>query len=74
MDEPMGGLAAELGIPPEVMREWTFVMERASLKLVPASRILELERDIEDLKRQLDFQAVTIEILEKEETLLRSKL
>jgi transposase-like protein len=65
MDKAVGELAEKLGIPPEVMHKWSLMVERAEMTLVPASRIIELERDIEDLKHQIDHQATTIEILEK---------
>jgi transposase-like protein len=64
MDKTLGGLAEELGIPPEVMRSWSQMVARSAMTLVPTSRILELEHDIEELKRQIDHQAITIRILE----------
>ena len=69
MDKTLGDLAEELRIPPEVMRKWTLVDERTEMTLVPASRILELEHDIEDLKHEINHQAITIQILEKKGSL-----
>jgi transposase-like protein len=75
MDRTLGDLAEELGIPPEVMRKWTLMVERAETiasapvpRLVPASRVLELEHDLEELRRVITHQATTIQILEKKET------
>ena len=72
MDKTLGDLADELGIPPEVMHRWTLMVERAEMTasyagepLVPAIRVLELEHDIEELKRVITHQAITIQILEK---------
>jgi transposase-like protein len=71
-DRTSGDRADERGIPPDVMRKWTLMVERAETitsstaeTLVPASRIHELERQIEDLKRRLGRQAITIQILKK---------
>ena len=76
MDKALGDLAEELGIPPEVMRRWTTLVERSEMYgwksdelLVPASRILELEHDLEELKRVVTHQATTIKILERKDTL-----
>ena len=71
MDKTLGDLADELGIPPEVMRKWTLMIEHEEMSalqageaFVPARRVLELEHDIRDLKRQIEHQAMTIRILE----------
>ncbi len=76
MDKTLGDLAEELGIPPEVMQKWTLMVERSETNgwrpdelLVPASRILELEHDLEELRRVVTHQATTIRILEKKDTL-----
>jgi transposase-like protein len=73
MDKTLGDLADELGIPPEVMRKWTLMIESAEMTasqagepFVPARRVLELQHDIEELKRVITHQAMTIQILEKE--------
>jgi hypothetical protein len=65
-----------MGIPPEVMRKWTVMVERAEMTasqagepLVPASRVRELKKDIEDLNRELRHEAMTIQILEKKDSL-----
>lgn len=75
MDKTLGDLADELGIPPEVMHKWTLMVERAEMTasqpgepLVPARRVLELQHDIEELKRVVTHQAITIQILEKKKT------
>ncbi len=67
-DGAAGGLTDKLGIPPHIVRKWNLMVERAAMKLVPASRILELEHDIEELKTQVRHQAITIEILERKGT------
>ena len=64
-DRAAGGLTEKLGIPPHIARKWNLMVERAAMKLVPASRILELEHDIEELKTQVRHQAITIKILER---------
>ena len=76
MDKTLGDLAEELGIPPEVMRRWTTLVERSEMNgwktdepLVPASRVLELEHDLEELRRVVTHQATTIKILEKKDRL-----
>jgi hypothetical protein len=51
------------------VRKWSLTVERAEMTLVPASRILELEHDIEDLKHEINHQAITIQILEKKGSL-----
>ena len=72
MGMTLDDVADELGIPPEVMRRWTTVVARAEMNaakaggpLVPASRVLELEHDIQELKRVVTHQAITIQILER---------
>ena len=58
MDKTLGDLAEELGIPAEVMRKWTLIVERAETtasgagpRLVPATRVIELEHDLAELRR-----------------------
>jgi hypothetical protein len=57
----------------DVLRNWTLMVKRAETipsstdeTLVPASRVHELERQIEDLKRQVGRQAMTLRVLEKQ--------
>ena len=76
MDKTLGDLAEELGIPPEVMHKWTLMVEHSEMTasqpgepFVPARRVLELQHDIEELKRVVNHQAITIQILEKERAL-----
>ena len=71
-DTTLEKLADETGIPPHVMSKWDLMVERAEAMasdtaevLAPSSRVLELEREIDDLKRQLGRQVMTIQILEK---------
>jgi transposase-like protein len=75
MDKTLGDLADELGIPSDVMHKWTLMVERAEMTaaqagepLVPARRVLELQHDIEELKRVVTHQAMTIQILEKKKS------
>jgi transposase-like protein len=76
MDKTLGDLAEELGIPPEVMHKWTLMVEHSEMTasqpgepFVPARRVLELQHDIEELKRVVTHQAITIQILEKKRIL-----
>jgi transposase-like protein len=69
-DETLNDLAAETGIPREVLRKWALTAERAGTTassvgepLVPASRVRELEREIEELRRLLGRQAVRVDVL-----------
>lgn len=69
-DETLNDLAAETGIPREVLRKWARTAERAGTTassvgepLVPASRVRELEREIEELRRLLGRQAVRVDVL-----------
>lgn len=62
-----------MGISPLAVRKWELMVERAektaaSLEdtLVLASRVRELEREVEELKRLLDRQAVALHVLEKQ--------
>jgi len=71
MDRTLGDLAHELGFPLQTMRKWTLTGEREETTEweigeppKPAIRILELEHDISDLKRQIAHQAITIRTLE----------
>ena len=75
MDKTLGDLARELGIPPQTMRKWTLTGEpdetmawKIGEPLKPAIRILELEHDMMELKRQIQHQAITIQILENNRT------
>ena len=74
MDKTLGDLAEELRIPPEVMRRWTLMVGHGELTaaqagepFIPARRVLELQHDIEELKRVVTHQAITIQILEGRE-------
>ena len=76
MDKTLGDLAEELGIPPEVMHKWTLMVEHSEMTasqpgepFVPARRVLELQHDIEELKRVVTHQAITIQILERKRAL-----
>ena len=69
-DDTLNDLAAETGIPREVLRKWTLTAERAGTRaasvdepLVPASRVRELEREVEELRRLLGRQAVRVDVL-----------
>lgn len=66
-------LAREAGVSPDILRKWMLMIERAEMTaadveepLVPASRVRELEREVEELRRLLGRQAVTLQVLEKE--------
>ncbi len=70
----LSDLAGELGVPPQLMRRWTWRVEEndgAAWKieepLPPAIRILELEHDLNELKREVEHQALTIRILESKQ-------
>lgn len=72
-DETLNELSAETGIPREVLRKWALTAERAGTTasnvgepLVPASRVRELEREVEELRSLLVKQGATLQILEKE--------
>lgn len=76
MDKTLADLAEELGVPPVIMRRWIRTFDRPEMiapepgePLVPAIRVLELEHDIEELRRVIANQAMTIQILEKKGTL-----
>ena len=71
-DRVLKDRAVEMGIPVDVTREWALIVERADLiastadeTLVPSRRFRELERQIVELKRQVELQSITIRILEK---------
>jgi transposase-like protein len=65
-------LSQELGVASEDLRKWIMMVERAEAiaagagtRLVPESRVAELEQEIEELKHLLRRQAVKIQILER---------
>lgn len=71
----LGDLADEMGIPPEVMRKWTLMVERTETDVpihqepsVPAWRVRQLERELEDLRRIVDRQAAAIRRMEAGES------
>ncbi len=70
----LSDLAGELGVPPQLMRQWTRRVEdnngetwQMEEPLPPAIRILELEHDLNELKREVQHQAITIRILESKQ-------
>ena len=72
-DETLNDLAAETGIPREVLRKWALTAERAGTTasnvgepLVPASRVRELEKELDELRSLLGKQTVKLQILERE--------
>src|SRR6476659_10828525 len=71
LDKTLGDLADEMGIPPEVMSKWTLMVERTETEVpidrepsVPAWRVRQLEREVEDLRRIVDRQAAAIRRME----------
>ena len=74
-DKTLGDLADEMGIPREVMRKWTLMVERAETVVavpvfeespVPAWRVRQLQREVEDLRRLVANQAETLRVLEEQ--------
>jgi transposase-like protein len=70
-DKALGDLAEEMGIPREVMRKWTLMVERSKTAVpvfeelpVPAWRVRQLQREIEDLRRLVAKQAEALSMLE----------
>ena len=69
-EKTLSDLAGELGIPPDLLRKWTMRVGRDETAwrtdepLTPTIRILELEHDLADLRREIQNQAITIRILE----------
>jgi len=64
-------VSRELEIAPGILRNWLRLVERggqtavdAGEDVVPPSRVRELEKQVKDLQRLVDKQAMTIEILE----------
>jgi len=60
-DETLNDLASGTGIPREVLRKWALTANRAGTTassagepLVPASRVRELELEVQTLRRLLD--------------------
>ena len=60
-EETLGDLARATGIPREVLRKWALMFQRADATarkedeyLVPASRVRELEREIQQLRDLLN--------------------
>jgi transposase-like protein len=71
-EETLSDLVREMGIPRGVLRKWALMETNAANvyePLVPARRVRELEREIEELRSLLDKQAATLQILEKQEML-----
>ena len=75
-DKTLGDLAEEMGIPREVMRKWTLTVERTETAVpvfeespVPAWRVRQLQREIEDLRRLVAKQAEALSVLEKQGSL-----
>ena len=71
LDKTLGDLADEMGIPAEVMRKWTLMVERTETEIpiceeppVPAWRVRQLQRELEDLRRIVDRQAAALRMFE----------
>ncbi len=71
-DKTAAELAREKGISPADAPRWSLMVERAEKMaasfektLVPASRVRELEGEIEELRRLLGKQPVVLQILEE---------
>src|SRR6478609_9094940 len=71
LDKTLGDLADEMGIPAEVMKKWTLMVERTETEVpileeppVPAWRVRQLQREVEDLRRIVTRQAAALRQLE----------
>ena len=71
-DKTIAELTQEKSTSPEDLSKWSLMVERAEKMatsfeetLVPASRVRELEREIEELRRLVGKQAVVLQILRK---------
>ena len=56
-EETLGDLVREMGIPREVLRKWALMETKAANAyepLVPARRVHQLEREVEELRSLLD--------------------
>ena len=68
-EETLGDLVRATGIPREILRKWALKETAASQSyepLVPARRVDELEREVEELRSLVSKQATTLQILEKQ--------
>ncbi len=75
-DKTLGDLADEMGIPREVMRKWTLMVERTETAVpvfeespVPAWRVRQLQREVEDLRRLVGRQSIALRVLGKQGSL-----
>jgi hypothetical protein len=72
-ERPVSDPAREMGIPPDVLLKWTIMAERAEatassvrMRLAPAVRVHELERENEDLRRLVEKQSRTLGLLRRQ--------
>lgn len=71
LNKTLGNLADGMGIPPDVMRNLTRMVERTERAVavfekppVPAWRVRQLQREVEDLRRLVTKQAEALSMLE----------